>query len=93
MSSHSDASKNVSLGFGATFQDKWLFGQWEPGYIQQNNPSIEYLELYALIAAILTWGEERALVNARIIIFCDNTAVVEMVNSLTVKCRNCMYLL
>ena len=23
----SDASKNVSLGFGATFQDKWLFGK------------------------------------------------------------------
>ena len=33
------------------------------------------------------------LKNCRIIIFCDNKAVVDMVNNLTSFCGNCMYLI
>ena len=55
---YSDASASPTLGFGAVFNNKWLFAQWEVGYINQktNTPSIEYLELLALVAAVLTWG-------------------------------------
>ena len=41
----SDASANPILGFGATFNTKWIFAQWEPGYIDEaaKEPSIAYL--------------------------------------------------
>ena len=68
---YSDASAAEFLGFGAIFEDRWLYGQWERGFIKQNNPpSIEYLELYTLTAAVLTWGDQLQI--QRIIIFCDN---------------------
>ena len=75
---YSDASAKVTLGFGAIFNSKWIYGQWEPGFIKQCNPSIEYLELFALTVAVLTW--EEYLENDRIILFWDNASVVEMVN-------------
>ena len=88
-----DASKNESLGFGGVFDNNWMFGQWEPGFIKKFNPSIGYLELFGLVAAILTWGGDKKLKNSRVILYRDNEAVVEMVNSLSSSCKNCMYLL
>ena len=90
---YSDASTCEVLGFGAIFNKKWIFGQWEPNFIRENKPSIEYLELFALTAAVLTWGKEPALCNARIVVFCDNVAVVQMLNESTSSCTNCMYLI
>ena len=54
-------------------------------------PSIEYLELAALCIGIISWGQY--LTNCRIVIFCDNQAVVHMVNKLMSSCSNCMVLL
>ena len=51
----------------------------------------QYLELYALSAAVLTWSH--LLENQTTVLFCDNTAMVGMVNSMTSSCKNCMYLL
>ena len=84
MNFSSDASANGDLGFGAVFENDWLFGQWEENYIKMNNPSIEYLELYALVAAVLTW--EKKITNLRMTVFCDNESVVHMVNSSTSSC-------
>ena len=50
----SDASAVKDLGFGAVFQNRWLFAQWEPDYIDKYQPSIDYLELYAMIVAMIT---------------------------------------
>ena len=50
----SDASANPIFGIGAVFNHRWLFGQWEAGYIKTFEPSIEYLELLGVVAAILT---------------------------------------
>ena len=66
----SDASAKDSLGFGSVFQNHWIWGKWGLDYIRKFNPSIEYLELYTLVAGILTW--EQPLVNKRIIVQCDN---------------------
>ena len=88
---YSDASANHNYGIGAVFKNQWLCGQWEPGFIKQQKPSIEYLELLGLTAAVLTWGEQ--LKNQRVQIFCDNEAVVNMVNNVPSSCKNCMYLL
>ena len=40
---YTDSSANSRLGFGCIFNNRWMFEQWEPGYIDNHNPSIEYL--------------------------------------------------
>ena len=82
----SDASANRNLGIGATFGNKWLFSQWETGYIDKYNPRIEYLELYTVTAALLTWGQEQELQKTRIVIRCGNAAVVDMINTSSSSC-------
>ena len=89
---YSDASRNFSLGFGAYCDKSWLQGSWKQvGITAEMEPSIQYLELYALTAAVLAWLHR--FQNNRIIIFCDNQAVVSMVNNNSSSCRNCMILI
>ena len=80
-----DASKVKNLGFGCYFNKRWSFGQWEKNFIEQEDPSIAYLELYALCAGVFIWEQE--LANMRIVIFCDNESVIHMVNNSSSKCR------
>ena len=89
---YSDASAAIDLGFGCILDRSWLCKKWEPGFIQEKEPSIEYLELFALIAGVLTWSETK-LANRRVAIFCDNMAVVHMVNKNASTCRHCITLL
>ena len=93
LSFFTDASKAESLGFGCYYDKEWTFGCWEPGYIQSCDPSIAYLELFALCIGVFTWGHKQKLNNSRVIIRCDNQSVVQMVNNMTSSCQNCMYLL
>ena len=88
---YSDASAANELGYGCVFQNYWLYGKWESNFIRDYKPSIEFLELYALCAGVLTW--EKLLTDCQIIIFCDNQAVVSMINNLTSSCKRCMYLI
>ena len=88
---YSDASASAKLGFGAIFGNRWIKGKWGQQFIADNHPSIEYLELFALTAGILTWQNE--LRDKRFCIHCDNTAVVQMINNLTSSCGNCMILI
>ena len=87
----SDTSLKSCLGFRARFQKQWTFGQWPTNFITKYSPSIEYAELFALLVAIYVWSP--FLRNQRVIIFCDNQAVVAMVNNITSKCKNCMVLI
>ena len=59
--------------------------------MEQCQPSIGYLELYALAAGILTW--EKKLANMRITVFCDNKATVQMINNISSNCEHCMKLI
>ena len=68
-----------------------FFRQWEPNFVVQNEPSIEFLELFALLAGILTWDEY--LTETRVILFCDNMSVVHMVNNSSSKCGQYMKLI
>ena len=88
---YSDASASEILGFGAVFNESWIFGQWEPGFIRKYKPSIEYLELFALGAVILTWDFK--IKNKRVTVFTDNMAVVHMINNSSSGCKNCMQML
>ena len=93
LSFFSDASAAEHLDLGAVFGNHWLFGQWPVGFIKGSKPSIEYLELFALTAALMTWGHMPMIQNKRVILFCDNMSVVNMINNSSSSCKNCMYLL
>ena len=88
---YTDAAKGKSLGFGGSFGPHWLFGQWEPGFIEENDPSIEFLELYAVCISVFAWCQQ--LKNQQVILFCDNQAVVNMINNTSAKCPHCMQLI
>ena len=88
---YSDASRNFTLGFGAYCGPHWCHGQWDATFCNQVQPSIEYLELYALTVGVLNWLH--MFKNRKIILFCDNEAVVAMVNKSSSKCKNCMVLI
>ena len=67
-----------TIGWGAFFGDelRWIQGKWEP---DQADKSITYKELYALATACATWGSNWA--RMRILIHCDNQAVVDCIKS------------
>ena len=65
---YTDASGSISKGgFGAFFSGNWFFGLWGTEFMQKCQPSIEFLELYALCLGIFTWADQ--LANMRIKIF------------------------
>ncbi len=68
----SDASK---LGFGATYCSNWIQGKWPTGWEKFN---IAILETNPLLALVYTFGVK--LRNSSIQFFCDNKAVVDIVN-------------
>ena len=88
---YSDASRNFELGFGAYCGEEWTFGQWEKDFMTIHEPSIEYLELYALLVGVMNWIHY--FKNRRIVLFCDNEAVVHMVNNNSSKCKHRMKLI
>ena len=49
---YSDASASKKHGFGCIFGKRWIFGKWGEQFVLQNNPSIAYLELFALTAGL-----------------------------------------
>ena len=88
-----DSSACEQKEFGCVYGDQWTFSMWNPDFIREKKPSIQYLELYALCVAIFTWENEDRLKNARIRIFCDNKSVKSMVNNMTSGCKNCLHLI
>ena len=65
----SDASRNGKLGMGAVFNHRWLMMQWPVGFVDKYDPSIEFLELYAVVVALLRWRRDKDLHNGRITIW------------------------
>ena len=88
---YSDTSKAVLKGFGCIFGKNWICGQWPAKFIKECDLSIEYLELFAMVAGLLTW--QKQLSNMNIVVHCDNQAVVQMVNNITPGCTKCMRLI
>ena len=88
---YSDASRNFLLGFGAYCNSQWCCERWERQFCEEVQPSIEYLELYAVAVAVVKWLH--LFENKRVVIFCDNQAVVQMLNNSSSRCKNCMVLI
>ena len=87
----SDTSRSENLGFGGISNTSWMYGTWPTGFIVGKEPSIEYLELFALVATVCNWIHRYA--NKRIILFCNNQSIVHMVNNTSSSCMNCMVLI
>ena len=90
---YTDSSANGTLGFGGVMlsQRKWIFGQWPANFVSKYHPSIEYLELFAVVAAVVAWSEW--FPNARVFVHCDNLSVVNMINQTSSSCKHCMCLI
>ena len=87
---YTDSAKKEGLGCGGYHNEQWFIAQWEDEFIKLN-PSINYLELFAVAVAVVNWiGNYR---NKKVTLFCDNMSVVHMVNNNSSKCRNCMVLI
>eukprot|EP00731_Ephydatia_muelleri_P033689 Em0035g26a len=69
---YTDASG--SLGFGAYLDGAWFRGDWQP-HQQLLKRSIQWQELFAIVAAALTWGH--FLTGQRIRFHCDNLPIVQ----------------
>ena len=65
---YTDASG--TLGFGAYFDGAWFSGPWSD---QQLPKSIQWKEMFAIVAAVATWGSKWQ--RKRILIHCDNQAI------------------
>ena len=88
---YTDAAKAIGKGFGGHHGPHWFAGLWNEAFLEECDPSIEYLELNAVAVGVLLWLPEHQ--NQRIVLFCDNISVVYMINSQTSRCRNCMVLI
>ena len=75
LNSHTDDASSV--GVGAIFQSHWACGTrpmcWEPAAT-----NITFMELFPIVLAIKLWG--KCIQNQKVIFFCDNQAVVAMIN-------------
>ena len=77
---YTDSSLGRTKGMGGIFNNRWIWAKWGTDFIDEQRPSIAFLELYALVAAIVTWGRLPELCNTRVVVFCDNKSVRDMIN-------------
>ena len=88
----SDASRNFELSCGGVCRKRdWFFAGRDKKFMQRYQPSIEYLELYAVTVTVVLWICRFA--HRKIFLFCNNQAVVSMINNSTSSCKNCMILI
>ena len=71
----------------------WAAEKWNASFIKEKEPSIDFLELFALTAGLLMWSDDMDIKDKHVTIFCDNMSVVNMVNNILSSCKNCMFLL
>ena len=88
---YTDAAKAKGLGCGGYHNNEWFVAQWDENFLEEYNPSINYLELYAVTVAVLLWIEKFR--DRKVTLFCDNMSVVHMINNNASKCKNCMVLI
>ena len=86
---YTDASKTV--GFGGYSQQSWMHEKWNSSFIKEEDPSIEFLELYAVTVGVLLWIDR--FKDKSIVLFCDNISTVHMINASSSSCRQCMKLI
>ncbi len=75
---YTDASGSV--GFGGIHGSQWFQGRWASHQsLGVAGISIAWQELYAIVVACYIWGAQWK--NKRVLFYCDNAAVVAIVNT------------
>ena len=77
------------LGFGAIYGSAWIHGSWPPGY--KDLKSINFRELFAIVAAAETWGNSWS--GKRIVFITDNEPITDIWGSGSSKCPEIMRLI
>lgn len=73
-----------STGFGAYLSGRWCCAAWPAEWREQNlTGNLVLLEIFPVLVALDIWGP--LLVNKRILLFCDNMGVVQVINNLSAK--------
>lgn len=86
---YSDASKSIDrAAFGVVFKNNWTYGIFPQSIQLLEEANIQTLEMFALMVGVVLFAHK--LRGRRVIIFCDNQAVVHMVNNGSSHCRTCM---
>ena len=88
-----DAVGNVKLGWGAWLPHLglWMYSQLEEDFFQKFQPSIDFLELYALLATIVTWAPH--LMDHAILFQLDNTSTVFALRNKSSNSNQMLFLL
>ena len=89
---YTDASGSMNLRCGGHYDNRrWFVRPWSQEFFKLHEPSIEFLELYAITLNVYLWPKE--VQNRRIVLFCDNQSVVSMINSSGSASKNCHQLI
>ncbi|XP_060562711.1 uncharacterized protein LOC132722259 isoform X1 [Ruditapes philippinarum] len=81
---YTDSAGGLGCGFGIFYCNHWCQAKWPKAWHERNITSnITVLELFPIWIAINIWGKE--LMNKKIKFYCDNEAVVHILNTLTSK--------
>jgi len=78
-----------SIGWGIFMHNKWAQGKWGTHFKNEcNNNNITFLEYFPILVSMHIF--ESILANKKVLLHCDNEAVVEIINSQTSKCPRVM---
>ncbi len=66
-----DAAKTI--GFGAVFGNSWIQSSWSNGFANEN---IDFQEMFAIVAAVLTWGHQWT--GKRVVVITDNKPITQI---------------
>lgn len=86
---YTNVSGSQELGFGCYLNGDWMVGVWRPNFIQPGT-SMCLLELFAVAVSVEKWAEH--FPNKCMIIHCDNSAAIAVMNNLTACCTKCLFL-
>ena len=75
------------LGFAGILAGKWFQGYWPTSW---QAFSIAVKELFPIVLALILWSD--VLADKRLLVLCDNEAIVHVINSQTCKEQNIMSL-
>ena len=86
---HSDAAG--AHGFGIYHRGKWCAGSWPEAWQEDGiTRDLTFLEFFPIVGALWLWAEEWA--DSVVCFWCDNEAVVCIINSLTSQSERVMKL-
>ena len=83
-------SDALDTSMGAYFQGAWIYQAFEGPHLALAENSINWRELYAVVTAIATWADR--LSGKRVIIHCDNSSIVQIINKGSSRNANIMQL-